>query len=436
MLCLLKKNTNCAVPFVTHSLANTNDSDKELVKDLQNDKYHLQSFHRGAGKTIDLICHNSKIVVPTTLQKRIMEWYHLFLLHPGINRTEETIRQHLWWKNMRQDITKHVATCPICQRNKRHQKKYGKVPPKVAEAKPWERLCVDLIGPYTIRCSDKTSLTCKCVTMIDPATGWFEIHEYDDKRAITVANIVEQQWLSRYPRPDLITYDRGPEFMGTEFKKMVEDEYGIKTKPITVRNPQANAIIERLHQTLGNIIRSFELQDNYLDQDDPWKGVLSAAAYAIRATYHTTTQKTPGQLVFGRDMVFNIQHTANWEYIQKRKQDLIDRNNQRENQKRIEYEYNVGDKILLRTGTENKYEQPYSGPHTVLQVHSNGTLHIQKGAVAETVNIRRVTPYTDSDVFDQRGGCNMRRSKRRCTTRDTTAVTRDRTGLISPQSAV
>ena len=142
-----------------------------------------------------------------------------------------------------------------------------------------------------------------------------------------------------------------------------------------------------LHQTLGNIICSFELQDNYLDQDDPWKGVLSVVTYAICATYHTTTQKTPGQLVFGRDMVFNIQHTANWEYIRKRKQDLIDQNNQQENQKRIEYEYNVGDKILLRTGIENKHKQPYSNPHTVLQVHSNGTLRIEKGVVAETVNI-------------------------------------------------
>ena len=35
--------------------------------------------------------------------------------------------------------------------------------------------------------------------MIDPATGWFEIHEYDDKKSITIANIAEQEWFSRYP---------------------------------------------------------------------------------------------------------------------------------------------------------------------------------------------------------------------------------------------
>jgi hypothetical protein len=90
------------------------------------------------------------------------------------------------------------------------------------------------------------------------------------------------------------------------------NDYGVKKKPITTRNPQANAIVERVHQTIGNIIRTFELNENYLDEDDPWKGILAATAFAIRATYqHTSLQKPPGQLVFGRDMIFNIQHTAN-----------------------------------------------------------------------------------------------------------------------------
>jgi hypothetical protein len=48
--------------------------------------------------------------------------------------------------------------------------------------------------------------------MIDPATGWLEIHQYDDKRSITVANIAEQDWFSRYPWPTQITYDRGSEW--------------------------------------------------------------------------------------------------------------------------------------------------------------------------------------------------------------------------------
>ena len=67
-----------------------------------------------------------------------------------------------------------------------------------------------------------------------------------------------------------------------------------------MRNPQANAILERIHQTIGNIIQTFELYDNdELDEEDPFAGVLAATIFAMRATYHTTTQATPSQLVFG-----------------------------------------------------------------------------------------------------------------------------------------
>ena len=42
-------------------------------------------------------------------------------------------------------------------------------------ATPWEALCMDLIGPYTLKGKDKTVIDFMCVTMIDPATSWFEI---------------------------------------------------------------------------------------------------------------------------------------------------------------------------------------------------------------------------------------------------------------------
>jgi hypothetical protein len=144
-------------------------------------------------------------------------------------------------------------------------------------------MCIDLIGPYTIRRKGQADLNTKCVTMIDPATSWFKIHEYDDKRAITVANIAEQEWFSRYPWPTQVTYDRGSEFIGHEFQTKLDD-YGVKKKPTTTCNPQANVIVERVHQTIRNIVRTFELQDNYLDEDDPWKGILSATVFAICAT--------------------------------------------------------------------------------------------------------------------------------------------------------
>ena len=57
-----------------------------------------------------------------------------------------------------------------------------------------------------------------------------------------------------------------------------------------------------------------------LDEEHPFEGILSATAFAVRSTYHTTLQATPGQLVFGRDMILNIGHIASWKAIAERKQ--------------------------------------------------------------------------------------------------------------------
>jgi hypothetical protein len=95
---------------------------------------------------------------------------------------------------MRDQITNDVSTCSICQTQKKQSKKYGLLPEKEAEAMPWDRLCVNLIGPYNIKSNVKGVKIppLKCVTMIDPATGWFEIKQYDDKKSITVTKLLSK----------------------------------------------------------------------------------------------------------------------------------------------------------------------------------------------------------------------------------------------------
>ena len=102
-----------------------------------------------------------------------------------------------------------------------------------------------------------------------------------------------------------------------EFSKMSHNYYGLKRKPITTRNPQSNAIIECIHQTIGNIIRTFDVSN--IVNNDPWSGILAATMFAVRATYHTTLQASLMQLVFGRDSIINIKHVADWEHIRQRK---------------------------------------------------------------------------------------------------------------------
>ena len=148
------------------------------------------------------------------------------------------------------------------------------------------------------------SVYLQAVTMIDPATGWIEIRTVPSARADLVANQVELAWLTRYPLPNKVIVDRGNEFLA-EFREMIINDYGITVKPITSRNPQANAILERVHQTIGNILRTFKVQNIVLDDKNPWDGILTSTMFALRATVHTTTQYTPAQLIFGRDSIIN-----------------------------------------------------------------------------------------------------------------------------------
>ena len=64
-----------------------------------------------------------------------------------------------------------------------------------------------------------------------------------------------------------------------------------------------------------------------LDDKNPWDGILASTMFALRATVHTTTQYTPAQLIFGRDSIMNRSHDVDWKTIRKRKQDLINKDN-------------------------------------------------------------------------------------------------------------
>ena len=83
--------------------------------------------------------------------------------------------------------------------------------------------------------------------------------------------------------------------------------------------------------------------------------------------------------------------------IRQHKQDIINVNNRKENAKRIEHKYRVGEKVLLeKAELISKLSAPRTGPYRITHTHTNGTVRIQRGAVNERVNIRRLMPYKDA----------------------------------------
>ena len=159
-------------PLTVPEIADAQKGDKTLDKQKETDNYSFELVD-----SVKVLCKDGKLVIPKNLQNRAVAWYHHYLQHPGSTRLEETLRSALYWKGMRRSVCAHVKKCHKCQVNKRSKHKYGKLPPKLVVTKPWSTLCVDLIGPYTLKGKDGTVLDFMCVTMIDPATSWFEIVE-------------------------------------------------------------------------------------------------------------------------------------------------------------------------------------------------------------------------------------------------------------------
>ena len=104
-------------------------------------------------------------------------------------------------------------------------------------------------------------------------------------------------------------FDRGTKFRA-ELSEICQHDYGLKSKPITTKNPQSNAIIEQIHQIIVNIIRTFDVSN--IVNNNPWSGILAATIFTIHTTYHTTLQTSPMQLVFYRDAILNVNHVSDW----------------------------------------------------------------------------------------------------------------------------
>jgi RNase H-like domain found in reverse transcriptase/Reverse transcriptase (RNA-dependent DNA polymerase)/Integrase zinc binding domain len=367
------------------------NKDKELQQKKKDDKSKRYSVKKIEG--VSLIHFEGKIFIPKPLRERIITWYHDYLVHPGKTRMEATIRQIFTWPGLKPQVEEWCRTCHSCQLFKKQRKKYGHLPAKKAETKPWWRVNVDCIGPYPVRTPTKI-YELRAMTMIDPATGWFEIARIINPNSDEAQRAFDSCWLARYPRPVEVGYDNGSEFKWL-FAELCAN-MGITPKISTEYNPQSNAIIERVHQVLGNALRTFELEKRELDDKEPFEPFLTATAYAIRSTYHTTLKATPGQLVFGRDMILPVQFKANWASIALQKQERINQSNSQENQKRIPHTYKIGDKVLLELpGKVRKMSAPREGPYDVVHVSTNGTVRIKRGAVIQRVNIRRLTPYFD-----------------------------------------
>ncbi len=221
-----------------------------------------------------VLCKNGKLIILASLQHRAVAWYHHYPQHPGHSCLKETMRSVIYWKGMRTNIRRYVKPCRSCQVNKRHSLRYG--------GKGIKATCLD--------CTKDA--------------------EIFDKTSAQVSNLVYKCWFSRYPRCCYMIYNNGSEFI-LHFHALCKT-YGVKHKLASIKNPQANAILEGIHAVFTIMLCTDELNMAELVNASDINIFLADAAWAICSTHNTVLKASPGTAIFGQDMLFDIPLTGRY----------------------------------------------------------------------------------------------------------------------------
>ena len=97
-------------------------------------------------------------------------------------------------------------------------------------------------------------------------------------------------------------------------------------------------------------------------------------------------------------MFIDVPVLADLEAIRQRRQALIDSNLAKQNRKRYDYHYKVGDHVYVKKYDPRKGEERMHGPYPILECRTNGTVVLQRlknGLIDEVYNIRKLVPYKE-----------------------------------------
>ena len=210
-----------------------------------------------------------------------------------------------------------------------------------------------------------------------------EVIYINNKSSAHISMLFENNWLAWYPWPSHCKHDNGGEFTGVAFIHMLHVN-GVKDVTTTVKNPQANVICERLHQSISNTLQTMlhTYPPDTIDQaNDIMDTCFATAAHASKVAIHCTLNMSPGALVFQRDMILNIPLITDLLQLHEWRQVIIDEWLWCANLHCRTLDYQPGDQILILTNNLTTLQSCGIG-------HTNGT------------TIFQCTPHSVEDIIN------------------------------------
>ena len=293
-------------PFHFSTLHHYQQHDKQLLQTLTQTPGR---FFKQALGGYDIICicqsptTNSAwhIVIPDVMLYPLVNWYHEALVHSvGMDRLEAMLKRYFWHPKLRDMVCRVISSCPICPQVGLSTKPHGHLAPCEAPLDPWSEVHVDCIGPWTVTINDD-KLRFEALTCIDPITNLVEISRFQGpKMSESAKALFENQWLARYPRPIRIVHNNGPEFNGHDFQFPV-DYAGITPVQITPYTSTTNSVIESVHHTIGQGVRTLihlKPPQTPADADSVVDEAIVTAMHACRCAPNTSLGNFPLALSF------------------------------------------------------------------------------------------------------------------------------------------
>ena len=164
---------------------------------------------------------------------------------------------------------------------KRGSRQYGLLAPRKAKSAPWSDVVTDCIGPWVIKLRGGHDYSLHALTTINITTNLLEIEPIVMQTTAECALAFENGWLSCYPCPVHVIHDQGSEFMGSAFQDLLH-QAGIKSVPMTARNPQGNSIIKAVHKSVGQVLRTLV----HIHQPQPVHQAKSTGDTALATAMH------------------------------------------------------------------------------------------------------------------------------------------------------
>lgn len=295
-----------------------------------------------------LLMWGIRVIVPVAIRKQILSSLHE--CHMGIVKMKSMARQYVWWPNIDSDIEHLCKSCQVCCEN-RDSPASAPLHPWSYPERPWQRLHVDLAGPFM----DKMWLV-----LTDAHSKWPEIFCLNqNSTSSSVINRIREV-IVRFGIPEQIVSDNGRQFTSQEFQRFCKNN-GIKHTMSSVYHPRSNGAAERLVKTFK---RALAQSSGDLDRR------LQQFLFQYRITPHSTTGVAPCELLIGRRL--------------RSRMDLIrpdERTNVAQSQDRQQQSYNVrvrprdfavGDEVWVKTFSKGEAKwsfgiiQKQIGPVTFL----------------------------------------------------------------------